>query len=899
MSESTAFGSKYLLGEVIGRGAVGRVHRASVRDGGADVAVKVLRDDLAANTGVVGRFLQERHVLRSIRHENVVRVHDLVVEGDRLGIVMDFVAGGDLRSVARMASPPGRAVALCAQIADALAAVHAAGVVHRDLKPENVLVETAADGSLLVKLTDFGVSHLVRNTLTRPTSLIGTPGYLAPEVTQGQRATPAADLYALGVILYELCCGVPPFEADNPLALIRAHAEDPIRRPDGMPDELWALIGQLLAKDPTARLRAVDTAARLRWLEPGLATLGPFPPPARVAIDPFRPAPRPLAIPAVPAGSIGAARDVPTFIPAGEHKRLLAPERRSSNNSASEAAPHSRRHHRLVGTTVLCCMALVVITFVVWGPGDVRSPKNLVAAQGATYSFRPVGYPGGIVMTRVWKLVGSSGDTLEAALTFTHSGDRQAPVEHFEVIPKTVAETVTDITFDPLPDQIVERDPIVRYDLRNLKPGASLAVSYTVKVDPAGMVEPRLARLGADQEKAEEIFLERHEKPGVVLLASLAIRPAEVVLSPGDRAHVALTGKMSDGSSAPDSALAGVTWVSTNPAVAVVTESLVTAIRPGIATVRAQAGDLEESLTVKVLRKEVAQASPGATATPKPTAASGGNPAEPTESRRPSLTTPGGSGPAPPQGASLPPTEASPAPPNSTTTTTVPQPPSAPPTTRQPPRADPPQVGPYLIQIEPPNFKQDSRWNVRGPRYDKPEDYRRNDATYTHAYGRDVGRFVYSFNVEPGAVGTATVSARVSSELPGGVTPQGDEASDVYVKMNGTLADVVTVIPDDQSGARVEWELNMAKLRVGSNTVEFGVAEDATNRHGLCIYWKPLKPGYEDEPITIAVVPNTDSEARATSVRSASVAGLLMVIGSSRRLAGRRRLSGEWAGIRR
>jgi hypothetical protein len=316
--------------------------------------------------------------------------------------------------------------------------------------------------------------------------------------------------------------------------------------------------------------------------------------------------------------------------------------------------------------------------------------------------------------------------------------------------------------------------------------------------------------------------------------------------------------------------------------VAVVTDGLVTGIRPGTATVRAQAGDLQTSLTVKVFSDQVAQAPPGATGTPKPSAASGGKPAEPTASRSPS--SPGQSSePTPPRGTSPPPTETSPAPPNSTTTTTAPRPPSPPPTTR------PPTADPYVIRIEPPSFKQESKWDVWGPRYDKPEDYRRNDATYTHAYGRDVGRFVYSFNVEPGRAGTATISARVSSELPGGVTPRGDEASDVYVKVNGTLADVVTVVPDDQSGVRVKWDLKTAKLRAGSNTVEFGVAEDAPNRHGLCIYWKPLKPGYDDEPITIAVVPGTDAGARATSVSSASVTGLLMVTGSGLHFARRRR----------
>jgi serine/threonine-protein kinase len=204
------FGSQYLLGDLIGRGAVGRVYHAYQRDGGPDVAVKLLRDELTEQPEVVARFVRERQLLRLVDHPNVVRVHDLVVDGDRLGIVMDLVSGGDLRRAFPAECRPAQATGLVAQIADALACVHAAGVVHRDVKPENVLVEIGDDGQLRARLTDFGVSRLVGGTMTRVTSLIGTPGYLAPEVGGGGRAEAAADIYALGVMLFELCTGRPP-----------------------------------------------------------------------------------------------------------------------------------------------------------------------------------------------------------------------------------------------------------------------------------------------------------------------------------------------------------------------------------------------------------------------------------------------------------------------------------------------------------------------------------------------------------------------------------------------------------------------------------------------------------------------------------------------------------------
>ena len=260
------FGSRYLLFEVVGRGATGRVFRARVRGSGDEVAVKVLRDELAADEEVVARCLRERQVLASVTHPNVVRVHDLVVEGDRLGIVTDFVAGGDLRRAVARPCPATEALDLMAQVCDGLAAVHAAGVVHRDVKPENVLIEAGAGGARAVRLTDFGIARLVGSTMTRLSTIAGTPLYMAPEVAGGDRATGAADMYAVGVMLYELYTGRPPFTAENPLALMRAHAEDPVPRPAGISGEMWMLLDVLLAKDPSSRPTAAATAIRLREL---------------------------------------------------------------------------------------------------------------------------------------------------------------------------------------------------------------------------------------------------------------------------------------------------------------------------------------------------------------------------------------------------------------------------------------------------------------------------------------------------------------------------------------------------------------------------------------------------------------------------------------------------------
>jgi serine/threonine-protein kinase len=201
-------GSKYLLEEPIGRGATGTVWRARQRETagaeaavagqpGETVAIKVLKEELASDPDVVMRFLRERSVLLRLTHDNIVRVRDLVVEGDLLALVMDLIEGPDLHRYLRENGPfsPVAASLLTAQIADALAASHADGVVHRDLKPANVLLRQTG-GELHPMLTDFGIARLADSPgLTRTSEFVGTPSYVAPESAEGRPQTSAVDIY--------------------------------------------------------------------------------------------------------------------------------------------------------------------------------------------------------------------------------------------------------------------------------------------------------------------------------------------------------------------------------------------------------------------------------------------------------------------------------------------------------------------------------------------------------------------------------------------------------------------------------------------------------------------------------------------------------------------------------
>jgi serine/threonine protein kinase len=189
---------------------------------------------------VVSRFVQERSILTSISHPNVVRVIDLVVEGDTLGIVIEMVRGRDLRRALSEArtQPPAMAVGLFRQVLAGLTAVHAAGVLHRDIKPENILLDFYGS-RMQVKLTDFGIARLTYGTaLTRTTGLIGTPEYMAPETAEHGTATLAADLYSAGTsctscwragprseaVLRWRCCGARlrslrrPFPGSRPVS---------------------------------------------------------------------------------------------------------------------------------------------------------------------------------------------------------------------------------------------------------------------------------------------------------------------------------------------------------------------------------------------------------------------------------------------------------------------------------------------------------------------------------------------------------------------------------------------------------------------------------------------------------------------------------------------------------
>jgi hypothetical protein len=258
------------------------VWRARERASGREVAVKVLHEEYMSSSKAVARFLQERSILLSLRHPNIVRVRDLLTTTDgALALVMDLVHGGNLREFLdeRGTLPPAEAATLLAQVAEGLAAAHARSVVHRDLKPDNVLVGRDLDGSPRVRLTDFGIARILDAPgMTTPGAVVGTPNYMAPELIEGGEPSPAVDVYALGMMFYELLVGRPPYADQSQSAILLRHLRA-VRRPRaGIPKPAWALIQSCVQRDPSRRPVASALAGALRRIATEMAGRPALPP---------------------------------------------------------------------------------------------------------------------------------------------------------------------------------------------------------------------------------------------------------------------------------------------------------------------------------------------------------------------------------------------------------------------------------------------------------------------------------------------------------------------------------------------------------------------------------------------------------------------------------------------
>jgi tRNA A-37 threonylcarbamoyl transferase component Bud32 len=262
---------QYRVTGTIGRGGMGVVHAAEHALLGRRAAIKVLRSELTRNEDSVTRFFNEARALAAIHHPGIVEVYDFGWTPDGAAfLVMEHLEGESLTR--RSARTPFRwqaALAIARQIAGALAAAHAKGIVHRDLKPDNVFLvpDPEVPGGERIKLLDFGIAKLAAasstsHSVTRTGAVIGTPTYMAPEQCRGVAVDHRADLYALGCVIYELCCGRPPFVGEGAGDVLAAHIHMPVpamsKTNAEIPQIVEALVRRLLAKAPVDRLQTAD-----------------------------------------------------------------------------------------------------------------------------------------------------------------------------------------------------------------------------------------------------------------------------------------------------------------------------------------------------------------------------------------------------------------------------------------------------------------------------------------------------------------------------------------------------------------------------------------------------------------------------------------------------------------
>ncbi|MGX7670234.1 protein kinase domain-containing protein [Plantactinospora sp. DSM 117369] len=269
---------RYRLRREVASGATGVVWRAVDLRDGEPVAVKLLRPLAATRPDLVAAFAAETEIVVGLDHPCLVRPRDVLGHGRDRALVMELVEGVDLRRRLHRTGPvpPAIAAEVAAQLAGALAYLHGRDIVHGDVKPGNLVVP--ADGGL-VRLVDFGAARRVGAGPAWPNTQ-ATPEYVAPEVVDGAPPTPASDVYALGIVLFELVSGRSPYRGGPPAEILDRHRHCRPVPPPGLPPMVWQFIEDCLAADPADRPDAARAAARLRGMEPALDGLAALPRPA-------------------------------------------------------------------------------------------------------------------------------------------------------------------------------------------------------------------------------------------------------------------------------------------------------------------------------------------------------------------------------------------------------------------------------------------------------------------------------------------------------------------------------------------------------------------------------------------------------------------------------------------
>lgn len=259
----------YQIIERVGRGGMAEVYKGYHPKLDRVVAIKILHGFLAEGEDFLARFEREAKAVASLRHQNIVQIHDFDVQDDQYYMVMEFVDGETLNDKLRKLSKTGSKMPLdevesiIKQVAAALEYAHKRGIIHRDIKPSNILIDKHGQ----VYLTDFGIARIASTTqFTTTGALIGTPAYMSPEQCKGVDLTHVSDLYSLGIILYEMLTGKVPYDSETPLSVLQKHITEPVPslyeyRTD-LPSSFEQIISKALAKEPEDRFQSATEISK-------------------------------------------------------------------------------------------------------------------------------------------------------------------------------------------------------------------------------------------------------------------------------------------------------------------------------------------------------------------------------------------------------------------------------------------------------------------------------------------------------------------------------------------------------------------------------------------------------------------------------------------------------------
>lgn len=502
----------------IGRGGMSVLYRAVDPRLDRPVALKVMAPELSEDPDFRVRFTDEARSASQVEHPHIVPIYAFGEEAGSLYIAMRLIDGRDLAEALASDGPfdVSRAALVLGQVADALDAIHRAGLIHRDVKSANVLLTRDDSGAEFAYLTDFGLSRSDRTTgVTRTGHFVGTVDYASPEQFRGGDVTTASDVYSFTVMLYECLTGTRPFVADSDTAVMYGHAfEEPTpittARPD-LPSGVDAVVRAGLAKDPAHRYRTCGELMRGFRYAAGLD--GP---------------------PADTAGTPGGTADPGTIVRERDHGLAAAPP----------ASPASRGAKAWIAMAAVLAVLVIgggLVTVLVnrrdapTGVGGAASAASstLGSSTGTTptdsvfvpgrapisVTGEPVDVPPGLQVTRRIELGSGTEKNLTTTVSFHNTTTSPLHVVHVEVIDKDEIGNTADIEFLTPGVDVLEEDPVAKWT-GDVPPGATAELRYRITVDPT-----------IDQQWAKDVLTTQGTKEKAWLAQHPEVQSATVVTS--------------------------------------------------------------------------------------------------------------------------------------------------------------------------------------------------------------------------------------------------------------------------------------------------------------------------------------------------------------------------------